>query len=312
MSDSSFDENRSQDESVAQNTSNTPDLIIITGMSGAGRTEAMHTFEDLGYFCIDNLPPSLIMNLVSLAGLQSGTLKKLAIVCDLRTKELFPTLIDELHHLDEMGVSYTLLFLDASDEALLRRFKSTRRRHPMCDSGMTISAGIRREREMLTSVREIANHVVDTSDIRTHDLRQLLRDIYSGGDAAEQGLRINVFSFGFKHGMPHDADIMIDVRFLPNPFYEDELRHLTGLDEPVRDYVMDSEETKSFLMAWEGLLDEIVPGYVREGKQHLSIGIGCTGGQHRSVVIAEVTGTHLKEAGYPVTITHRDIALAEV
>lgn len=305
MSDADLNINRSDEMSDG------PDLIVITGMSGAGRTEAMHTFEDLGYFCIDNLPPSLIINLVSLAGLQSGTLRKLAVVCDLRTKEFFPTLIDELHHLDEMGVSYTLLFLDASDEALLRRFKTNRRRHPMCDQGMTISAGIHRERGMLTSMREIANHVVDTSDMRTQELRQLLRDVYSSGEGAERGLRINVFSFGFKHGTPLDADIMIDVRFLPNPFYENDLRHLTGLDQAVRDYVMDSEDTKSFLKAWEGLLDNIVPGYVKEGKQHLSIGIGCTGGQHRSVVIAELTGVYLREAGYPVNITHRDIALAE-
>jgi UPF0042 nucleotide-binding protein len=288
-----------------------PDLIVITGMSGAGRTEAMHTFEDLGYFCIDNLPPALIINLVSLAGMQSGEFRRLAIVCDLRTKDLFPTLIDELRHLDELGISYTMLFLDASDEVLLRRFKTNRRRHPMCSRGMTISAGIKKERGMLSAVREVANHVVDTSKMRPQDLRECLRTMYSGNTSAEKSLNINVFSFGFKHGTPFDADLLIDVRFLPNPFYEKELRHLTGLDQKVYDYIMGNEDTKSFLEAWFALLDNVVPGYVREGKQQLSIAIGCTGGQHRSVVIARVTGEHLKEGGYLVDVTHRDIALAD-
>lgn len=288
-----------------------PDLIVITGMSGAGRTEALHTFEDLGYFCIDNLPPSLIMNLVSLAGLQSGTMKRLAIVCDLRTKDLFPALIDELHHLDDMNVTYTLLFLDASDAELLRRFKTNRRRHPMCDRGMTISAGIGKERGMLSGVREIANRVVDTTQIRTQELRELLREMYAGGAKSLQGLRINVFSFGYKHGMPLDVDIMIDVRFLPNPYYEDELRHLTGLDERVAAYALGSDDAQQFLTAWKALLDCIIPGYVKEGKQHLSIGIGCTGGQHRSVAIAELTAAYLVAEGYEADVTHRDIALAE-
>ncbi|MGN0034392.1 MAG: RNase adapter RapZ [Coriobacteriales bacterium] len=288
-----------------------PDLIVITGMSGAGRTEALHTFEDLGYFCIDNLPPQLIINLVSLAGMQSREFRRLAIVCDLRTKELFPKLIDELHHLDELGISYTMLFLDASDEVLLRRFKTNRRRHPMCSRGMTISAGIKKERGMLSAVREIANHVVDTSDMTSQALRTLLRDMYTGGEAAERNLTVTVFSFGFKHGTPYDADLLIDVRFLPNPFYVKELRHQTGLDEEVYDYVMSNEDTRHFLDAWFNLLDTVMPGYVREGKQQLAIAIGCTGGQHRSVVISRATGEHLKAAGYLVEVTHRDIALAE-
>ncbi|NTU88363.1 MAG: RNase adapter RapZ [Actinobacteria bacterium] len=289
-----------------------PDLIVITGMSGAGRTEAMHTFEDLGYFCIDNLPPKLLMNLVSLAGLQSGSLRKLAIVCDLRSKEFFPELVGELRHLDDINISHTLLFLDASDEALLRRFKTNRRRHPMCEDGMTIIGGVRREREMLSEIREIANYVIDTSELRSQELRNLIREQYAGQDAAERGLRVNVFSFGFKYGSPIDADIIIDVRFLPNPYYVDELRPLTGLDDKVRDYVLDSSQTKDFLEKWYALLDTITPGYVAEGKQNLSIGVGCTGGQHRSIVLADETGKHLLNNGFNVTITHRDISLAEV
>lgn len=300
------------DVTVSTDGSESPDLIIITGMSGAGRTEAMHTFEDLGYFCIDNLPPSLLMNLVSLAGLQPGSMRRLAVVCDLRSKEFFPELIDELHHFDEIGLSHTLLFLDASDESLLRRYKTNRRRHPMCDDGMTIVAGIKREREMLSEAREIANYVIDTSQARTQDLRKEIRDLFSGGDSEMTGLGVNVFSFGFKHGSPMDADIVIDVRFLPNPYYEPELRGLTGLDEAVRTYVLSSKETQDFLASWYHLLDTIMPGYVSEGKQHLSIGVGCTGGQHRSVVLAVKTGEYLAQAGYRVTTTHRDIALAEI
>ena len=292
-------------------TSFGPDLIIITGMSGAGRTEAMHTFEDIGYFCIDNLPPSLLMNLVSLAGLNTGTLRKLAVVCDLRAKEFFPELTAELAKLKEMGLSYTMLFLDSSDEELLNRFKVSRRRHPLCDNGMTIVAGIRRERQLLTECKQMADYVLDTSTERPQDMREKLRSLFTD-QSAQEGLGVSVYSFGFKHGAPTDADIVIDVRFLPNPFYERELRDKTGMDEEVKDYVLGKDETKEFLKRWFSLLDFVMPGYVKEGKQYLSIAVGCTGGQHRSVVLANATGQHLSQEGYHVTTTHRDLALAEV
>lgn len=292
-------------------TSFGPDLIIITGMSGAGRTEAMHTFEDIGYFCIDNLPPSLLMNLVSLAGLNTGTLRKLAVVCDLRAKEFFPELTAELAKLKEMGLSYTMLFLDSSDEELLNRFKASRRRHPLCDNGMTIVAGIRRERQLLTECKQMADYVLDTSTERPQDMREKLRSLFTD-QSAQEGLGVSVYSFGFKHGAPTDADIVIDVRFLPNPFYERELRDKTGMDEEVKDYVLGKNETKEFLKRWFSLLDFVMPGYVKEGKQYLSIAVGCTGGQHRSVVLANATGQHLSQEGYRVTTTHRDLALAEV
>ena len=292
-------------------TSFGPDLIIITGMSGAGRTEAMHTFEDIGYFCIDNLPPSLLMNLVSLAGLNTGTLRKLAVVCDLRAKEFFPELTAELAKLKEMGLSYTMLFLDSSDEELLNRFKASRRRHPLCDNGMTIVAGIRRERQLLAECKQMADYVLDTSTERPQDMREKLRSLFTD-QSAQEGLGVSVYSFGFKHGAPTDADIVIDVRFLPNPFYERELRDKTGMDEEVKDYVLGKDETKEFLKRWFSLLDFVMPGYVKEGKQYLSIAVGCTGGQHRSVVLANATGLHLSQEGYRVTTTHRDLALAEV
>ncbi len=290
-----------------------PDLIIITGMSGAGRTEAMHTFEDLGYFCIDNLPPSLIMNLVSLANIpgQGEQMRKLAVVCDARNRAYFQQLAKELGHLKEAGVSYRVMFLDAADDALLARYKASRRRHPMCvDSKMTLSQGIQKERELLADLLDMADTVIDTTGKKPIQLRQELRERFSK-ESAQSGLNVVVYSFGFKHGAALDADIVIDVRFLPNPFYEPDLRRLTGLDVPVRDYVMKRSETKEFLRCWESLLACVMPGYVSEGKQQLAIAVGCTGGQHRSVCLAEVTGSYLKQLGYHVDVTHRDLPLAE-
>jgi UPF0042 nucleotide-binding protein len=289
------------------------DLVIITGMSGAGRTEAMHTFEDLGYFCIDNLPPSLLLNLVSLAGLglSNGGKRKLAVVCDMRAKEFFHELNEELSRIAEAGISYRILFLDSRDDILLARFKASRRRHPLTEGGMTISNGIQREREMVSTVREMANSVIDTTDIDPRELRRIIRNLFSK-QTDQESLSVSVFSFGFKHGMPADADIIIDVRFLPNPYYEPRLRVLTGLSADVRSFVLKQNETQQFLTSWCGLLDVIMPGYVKEGKQVLTIGVGCTGGQHRSVLLAEETGRHLRQTGYTVAITHRDLALAEV
>ena len=288
-----------------------PDLIVITGMSGAGRTEAMHTFEDLGYFCIDNLPPSLLMNLVSLAGFNTGALRKLAVVCDLRAKEFFPELTRELEKLSEMGLSYKVLFLDSTDKELLNRFKATRRRHPLCEGDMTVLDGIREERKLLSGAKRSADYVFDTSTARPQEMREKIRALFSS-KSEQEGMAISVFSFGFKHGAPADADIVIDVRFLPNPFYEPDLRAKTGMDSEVSSFVLERSETEVFLEKWYALLDEIMPGYVKEGTQYLSIGIGCTGGQHRSVVLANMTGQHLSQAGYRVRTSHRDLALAEL
>ncbi len=294
-----------------KSSSSDPDLVVITGMSGAGRTEAMHTFEDLGYFCIDNLPPSLLINLVSLAGRPDGVQRKLAVVCDLRAREFFPELLGELKKVSSAGLTYAVLFLDSDTKSLLTRFKATRRRHPLCDKGMTIVAGIERERALLEEAKEIANYVIDTGGMKPQDLRKQIHALFSSDDD-DDVLRVNVFSFGFKHGTPMDADILIDVRFLPNPFYEPELRSLLGTDSAVHDFVMSKPQTQGFLEKWYELLDVIMPGYVEEGKKYVSIGLGCTGGQHRSVALAQETYRHLKESGYFVTITHRDISLAEV
>ena len=288
-----------------------PKLVVLTGMSGAGRTEAMHVFEDLGYFCIDNLPSSLIsevLNLTDLPGQSDGELR-IAIVCDARNRTYFKDLSDQLRRLRENGVGYRVVFLDASDEKLIARYKSSRRRHPLCEDGMTIAQGIQRERSLLYNLRENAHHVVDTTDMLPQQLRTAIRQLFATGEERE-GLSVSVYSFGFKHGAALDADLVIDVRFLPNPYYDPDLRRLTGLDAPVRDFVMFRSETEEFLAKWKSLLDTLMPGYVSEGKQQLAIAVGCTGGQHRSVALAEATGDYLKSQGYRVSVAHRDLKLA--
>lgn len=285
------------------------DLVIITGMSGAGRTEAMHAFEDLGYFCIDNLPASLIGQLLQTTAKTQGE-RKLAVVCDARNKDFFADLGGELDELRANGVAFRVLFLDADDDKLVARYKASRRRHPLCDEGMTIAQGIAAERALLFELRTMAHDVVNTTDMLPMQLRGRIRELFGKEDARE-GLAVTVYSFGFKHGAALDADIVIDVRFLPNPYYDPALRPLTGLDAPVRDFVLFRDETVEFLGKWRALLDSVMPGYVKEGKQQLAIAVGCTGGQHRSVAIAESTGDYLRTRGYRVSVSHRDLALAE-
>ena len=289
-----------------------PELVIVTGMSGAGRTEAMHAFEDLGYFCVDNLPASLIGDLVAITGIpgQADEHRRIAVVCDARNRSFFSSLVEELKNLKEQGIDYRVLFLDAADEKLIARYKSSRRRHPLCSDGSSIAQGIRRERELLFELRENAHHVIDTTSMLPPQLKSTICDLFAPGED-RAGLSVTVYSFGFKHGAPLDADLVIDVRFLPNPYYVPDLRHLTGLDAPVRDYVLYRKETEEFLMCWRSLLDCVMPGYVSEGKQQLAIAIGCTGGQHRSVTIAESTADYLRSKGYRVSIAHRDLSLAE-
>ena len=286
-------------------------LVIISGMSGAGRTEAMHAFEDMGYFCIDNLPSNLLPQLLTIAShAEPEKARKLAVVCDARNKDFFANLSDELQSLRDRGIAYRVVFLDAADEKLVARYKASRRRHPLCEEGMTIAQGIDAEREIMRPIRAMASDIVDTTELMPMQLRKRIAESF-GGATEREGLSVTVYSFGFKHAAPTDADIVIDVRFLPNPYYDPALRPLTGLDAPVRDYVNHREETQEFMVAWCHLLDSVMPGYVNEGKQQLAIAVGCTGGQHRSVAIAEATGNHLKMRGYRVSVTHRDLAKAE-
>ena len=282
-----------------------PELVVITGLSGAGRSEAIHTFEDLGYFCIDNLPPTFIPQIVDLAKLPGSRIRRIAVVCDVRAKEFFEQLSGELAHLDESGTPFTLLFLEADEETLVRRFKETRRRHPMCDEGASVAAGIHAEQELLADLRGVADMVVDTSTLAPRQLRNIITEAFASGPATS--LSVTVSSFGFKYGAPSDADIVMDVRFLPNPHYDPALRPHSGLDEPVRAFVMGREETGAFLEKWFDLLSVLAPAYLAEGKSHLSVALGCTGGMHRSVALAEETAAYLRTLGYRAAVTHRDI-----
>ncbi len=283
-----------------------PELVVITGMSGAGRSEAIHTFEDLGYFTVDNLPPSFIRQLIDLAQLPESPMHRLAVVSDVRSHEFFDELAGELAGLKREGVRLSVLFLEADDDTLLRRFKETRRPHPLAEEADSLLDGIMAERFLLQQVREQADMVINTSDMKPLQLRQAIRERFIPG-TAEDALAVSVSSFGFKYGTPSDADLVIDVRFLPNPHYDPELRPLTGLDPAVRDFVMGREETGVFLAKWFELLDVLVPGYVAEGKHHLAIALGCTGGMHRSVALAEATASYLREKGFHAVVAHRDM-----
>ena len=288
-----------------------PDVVIITGMSGSGRTQAMHVFEDMGYFCIDNLPPRLILQLAEIVGINAGVGRHLAVTSDLRSQGLFDELLDAIQTLREHEMTCKVVFLEASDEVLIRRYSENRRRHPLAKRGESTADAIQRERVALESIRDRADMVIDTSRLRTSALRTRLRQAFS--ELTDQQLMdVHVFSFGFKHGMPVEADLMIDVRFLPNPFYDPEMRSLTGLDQKVSDFVLEHPKTKEFLTAWYQLLDAVMPGYIAEGKPQLSIAIGCTGGQHRSVAIAEATARYLERQQYHVSTSHRDLPKANM
>ncbi len=286
--------------------SHQPELVVITGMSGAGRSQAIHTFEDLGYFCIDNLPPSFIGQVVALTSLPGSRISRVAVVCDVRSMSFFDEFMAELDLLREQGVVYHLLFLEADDATLLHRFKATRRRHPLSDEAGGIQEAIEAERKELCEIRGHADLVIDTSSMSSQDLRTSIRREFLAENLKES-LIVTVSSFGFKYGIPLDADIVMDVRFLPNPYYIDELRDLSGLDEPVRDFVMSRPETAEFLSRWLDLIGSLAPQFLSEGKTYLSIALGCTGGMHRSVVLAEETTEFLRRAGYQVIAQHRDV-----
>lgn len=287
-----------------------PDVVIITGMSGAGRTEAMHTFEDLGYYVIDNLPPAMLLDLANLVGIDSGVGRHLAVVCDLRSQGLFDELQGAMEDLEAHEMTSALIFLDSSDEVLGRRYSLSRRRNPIALPGESNLDAVARERRQLEDVKHRADVVIDTSELAPKELRRRLQSIFS--ELTEQQLmEVRVFSFGFKYGMPREADLMVDVRFLPNPYWDPAMRSLTGKDDAVRDFVLGHPQTEAFLGAWENLLDTVMPGYVAEGKTSLSIGVGCSGGQHRSVALADATAAHLEQEAYRVTVSHRDLPRAQ-
>ncbi|WP_125573296.1 RNase adapter RapZ [Levilactobacillus huananensis] len=278
-------------------------FVIITGMSGAGKTVAMQSFEDLGYFCVDNLPPTLLPKFWDLIR-ESGKISKVALVIDLRSRAFYDEIVRMLNDVAVHGsMNAQVLFLDASDEELVSRYKETRRSHPLARNGRVME-GIQRERTLLASIRQAAQLVIDTTNLSPRKLREEIFHNYETESA--QVFHIEVMSFGFKYGLPIDADIVMDVRFLPNPYYVPELRPQTGLDQPVYDYVMSQPQTEEFYGQFLKLLTTIVPGYKKEGKANLTIAIGCTGGQHRSVALATRIGQALGST-YPVHVTHRDI-----
>ncbi|CAI3511374.1 RNase adapter RapZ [Enterococcus cecorum] len=278
-------------------------LVIITGMSGAGKTVAIQSFEDMGYFCVDNMPPSLIPKFWELIR-ESGKVTKIALVVDLRSRSFFDEIQNMLAEIENTQLIDTkILFLDASDVELVSRYKETRRVHPMAMDGL-VTEGIRKERAILEDLKVKASLVIDTTTLTPRQLRERINQEFRHNN--ESGFRVEMVSFGFKYGLPIDADIVMDVRFLPNPHYIPELRPLTGCDKPVYDYVMSFEQTEKFYQSFSQLLLQIMPGYIKEGKSSLTIAIGCTGGQHRSVALTNRVGECLKENGYTVNTTHRD------
>jgi len=281
------------------------ELVIITGMSGAGKTIAVQSLEDLGFFCVDNLPPVLIPKFAELIEQSSGKIGKVALVIDLRGREFFTALSESLSYVKQHHtVKYEILFLDSRDSVLVQRYKESRRRHPLAPEGLPLE-GIQLERKLLEELKGLATQVLDTSDLKPVKLKELIAERFQL--QGNGGMTVNITSFGFKYGMPIDADLVFDVRFLPNPHYEEHLRPQTGQDVAVYDYVMKWGETQTFLTKLLDMLNYLVPQYSKEGKSQVVIGIGCTGGKHRSVAIAEYLKTRLTEIdSEKIKVSHRD------
>jgi RNase adapter protein RapZ len=292
------------DESAAQGALET---VVITGVSGAGRNTAAKCFEDLGYFVVDNLPPELISTLVDLGSRSQGAVTKLAVVMDVRSRAFSSDLRGVIRDLAERGMRPRVLFLEASEDVLVRRFESVRRAHPLQGNGRLVD-GIKAEREMVSGLRDEADLVLDTSDRSVHQLRRAIESAFATGAlGGRPALRATVVSFGFKYGLPVDADLVVDVRFLPNPYWIPELRDLTGKDDEVRDYVLGQQDAETFLDRYTGILEIIGAGYTRESKHYLTLAVGCTGGKHRSVVMAQQLADRLTATGVHTTVVHRDL-----
>ncbi|MGI5881766.1 MAG: RNase adapter RapZ [Dethiobacteria bacterium] len=280
-------------------------FVLITGFSGAGKSGALHSFEDLGFFSMDNLPPALIPKFAELCIQSEGKINRVALVCDIRGGELFSGLFDALDRLEEMGFNYEILFLEATEEVLIRRYKETRRLHPLADRGNIFEA-IREEKSLLGDIRGKADMIVDTSDLAPAQLKEKINQLYAPG-SWERSILITLISFGYKYGLPRDADLVFDVRFLPNPYYVDSLRPLNGNDGRVQKYLWKWGISHRFFQKLEDLVSFLLPCYVKEGKPLLAIAIGCTGGKHRSVVLTNELARILDQKKYRVRIEHRDI-----
>jgi UPF0042 nucleotide-binding protein len=278
-------------------------LIIITGLSGAGKSWAIKCFEDLGYYCVDNLPTTLIPTFAELCVHSTRRITRIALGVDIREREYLHSVVDVLSELRGAGYLTEVLFLEASEEALIRRYHETRRRHPV--SSGSLLDGIREERKLLANLRELADRVIDTSRITVHELRQRLVELY--GEAAPPGLSVNLLSFGYKFGVPYEADLVFDCRFLPNPFFVEGLKAQDGRALAVRQFVVEQPEGRELITRLRDLLAYLLPRYVKEGKAYLTVAVGCTGGRHRSVALVEELQGFVEEQGIPVTVTHRDV-----
>lgn len=282
-------------------------FVIVTGMSGAGKSTALKMLEDMGYFCVDNLPVPLIPKLAEILFVPGAEMNKAALGVDIRSGENFQELENVMKELDENGMQYEILYLESSDDVLIKRYKETRRFHPLSGNDGRVDEGIRKEREKLKFLKQKADYLVDTSHMLTRELRKELSKIFVQ-NKEYKNLYITVLSFGFKYGIPSDADLVFDVRFLPNPYYLEDLRPLSGNDKAVRDYVMNNDKAKEFLEKLVGMIEFLIPNYILEGKTQLVIGIGCTGGKHRSVTLANELYEVLERSdNYGIRIEHRDI-----
>lgn len=280
------------------------ELLIVTGMSGAGKSHAANVLEDIGFYCVDNIPPSLIVTLADMMA-ANKEIEKAAVVTDVRVGRHFSDISHVLDRLTEQKINYKIMFLDCADDVLVRRYKETRRKHPLVTSGVTLTDAVKKERELLRSIRERADYVFMTSQTSVKQIREQISSLFLNN--LSDSMSVRVMSFGFKHGPAAEADLMFDVRCLPNPFYIDELRPLTGLDSEIKDYVLNNDISREFRARLLSFIEYAMPLYCSEGKSQLVIAVGCTGGKHRSVVFGELIAEHLKQKGYNVDITHRDI-----
>ena len=282
-------------------------FVIVTGLSGAGKTQATRALEDLGYFCVDNLPPKLISKFAKMCTQSGGNIEKVALVIDIRGGIFFEDFLETLNYLKQNEFKYEILFLEATDEVLIKRFKETRRSHPLSPDGRVLT-GITQEREKLREVKNLADIMIDTSKYEIRHLREKINQAYGDNVHPKKQLSVTVLSFGFKYGIPVDSDLVFDVRFIPNPFYIPELKQYSGNDEPVKQYVLKQTETVNFIEKLVDMLKYLIPNYIKEGKRQLIISIGCTGGRHRSVAIANEVYEQLNKENYNARIEHRDVA----
>ncbi len=283
-------------------------FVIVTGMSGGGKNTALKLLEDMGFYCVDNLPVPLIEKFIELVETPNAEIQKVALGLDVRTDQKFDETNRSLQQLRDKGYHFEILFMDAGDATLIKRYKESRRIHPFVEGeGGRLEDGISKERKVLQMMKERADYIIDSSTLLTRELKEELHRIFLGNKEFNN-LMVNIMSFGFKNGIPQDADLVFDVRFLPNPFYLEELKHLTGNDKPVQDYVMQCEDAEKFLQKLQDMLEFLLPGYIKEGKNQLVVAIGCTGGQHRSVTLAnEIYHRMYNKGNYGLHIRHRDV-----